>query len=42
VVGDATVPSTWTASDDGFQAPVLGEGWVISVGEGSSLSVREG
>jgi hypothetical protein len=40
VVGDATVPAGWTASDDGFQGPAQGEGWVISVGEGSSLTVR--
>jgi hypothetical protein len=42
VVGNAAVPSSWTASEDGFQGPAPGEGWVISVGEGSSLTVREG
>jgi hypothetical protein len=41
VVGDATVPSSWTASDDGYVSPAAGEGWVISVGEGSSLTVNE-
>jgi hypothetical protein len=42
VVGDAIVPSGWTASDDGFESPATGEGWVISVGEGSTLTVGEG
>lgn len=42
VVGDAIVPSGWTTSDDGFRSPTPGEGWVISVGEGSSLTVSGG
>jgi hypothetical protein len=42
VVGDATVPAGWTASQDGYESPTPGEGWVISVGEGSSLTVGEG
>jgi hypothetical protein len=42
VVGDAVVPSGWTLTDDGYVSPTSGEGWVISAGEGSSLTVREG
>jgi hypothetical protein len=42
VIGDATVPADWTATDDGYRSPTAGEGWVISVGEGSSLAVTEG
>jgi hypothetical protein len=42
VVGDAVVPEGWIAAEDGFESPTPGEGWVISVGQGSSLTVREG
>ncbi len=42
VVGDAIVPAGWTTSDDGFRSPTPGEGWVISVGEGSSLTISGG
>jgi hypothetical protein len=42
VVGEATVPPGWTASEEGYESPTPGEGWVISVGEGATLAVREG
>jgi hypothetical protein len=42
VVGQAVVPSGWVQSGDGFQSPTPGQGWVISVGEGSSLIVTGG
>ena len=42
VVGEAVVPAGWIPGDDGFASPTPGDGWVISVGEGSSLTVREG
>jgi hypothetical protein len=41
VVGQAVVPSSWVESDDGFESPTPGPGWVISVGEGSSLTVTD-
>ncbi len=41
VVGQASVPDGWVASDDGFESPTPGPGWVISVGEGSTLTVIE-
>jgi hypothetical protein len=42
VVGDATVPADWAASGDGFRSPTPGEGWVITVSEGTSLTVTMG
>lgn len=42
VVGQAAVPAGWLESSDGFESPVPGPGWVISVGQGSSLTVTEG
>ena len=42
VVGEATVPAGWAQTSDGYESPTPGAGWVISVGEGSSLTVREG
>ncbi|HEY4606994.1 MAG TPA: hypothetical protein VIH55_05035 [Acidimicrobiia bacterium] len=42
VVGDALVPGGWIASSEGWSSPTPGDGWVISVGEGTSLSVNEG
>ena len=42
VVGEATVPAGWAPTNDGYESPTAGAGWVISVGEGSSLTVIEG
>jgi len=42
VVGEATVPAGWAQTNDGYESPTPGAGWVFSVGEGSSLTVREG
>ena len=42
VVGDATVPAGWVENSDGFESPSPGQGWVISVGQETSLTVREG
>jgi len=41
VVGEATVPAGWAETNDGYQSSTPGAGWVISVGEGSSLTVIE-
>lgn len=42
VVGDATVPEGWEQLTDGWKSPAAGEGWVITLSEGSSLLVTEG
>lgn len=42
VVGEAVVPAGWVEGPDGMESPTPGEGWVISVGEGSSLTLSEG
>jgi hypothetical protein len=42
VVGQAAVPADWVEVDDGFQSPVPGMGWVISVGQETSLRVVSG
>ncbi len=42
VIGDATVPEGWLENAQGATSPTPGDGWVISVGEGSSLTVGEG
>jgi hypothetical protein len=42
VVGDAVVPAGWIVTDDGYASQTAGDGWVISAGEESSLTVREG
>jgi hypothetical protein len=42
VVGEATVPAGWAQTNDGYESPTPGAGWVISVGEGSSLTVTGG
>lgn len=39
VVGEANVPTDWAATSQGFDSPVPGDGWVISVAEGASLTV---
>lgn len=39
VVGQAAVPAEWVEVDDGFKSPVPGIGWVISVGQETSLRV---
>ena len=41
VVGEAAVPPGWAPTNDGYESPTAGSGWVISVGEGSSLTVTE-
>jgi hypothetical protein len=41
VVGEAVVPSGWTVTDDGYASPTSGDGWVLSAGEGSSLTVTD-
>jgi hypothetical protein len=42
VVGDAVVPGTWIDNAEGSASPTTGDGWVFSVGDGSSLTVTEG
>ncbi|MGH3650802.1 MAG: hypothetical protein ACRDU9_08850 [Acidimicrobiia bacterium] len=42
VVGQASVPDTWTPTIDGATSPGGGDGWVISVMPGATLRVVEG
>jgi hypothetical protein len=42
VIGPAQVPEGWEHSDSGSSAPGGGEGWVITVPEGSILQIRHG
>jgi hypothetical protein len=42
VIGPAEVPDDWEHSDSGSSAPSEGEGWVITVPEGSILQIRYG
>jgi len=42
VVGAAVVPEGWIQNGEGFASPTPGNGWVISVGEASSLTVTAG
>jgi hypothetical protein len=42
VVGDAVVPGSWVDNAEGSASPIAGDGWVFSVGDGSSLTVTEG
>jgi hypothetical protein len=41
VTGEAHVPPTWVAVDGGYRAPTEGEGLVISIIEGASVSIIE-
>ncbi|HEX9763234.1 MAG TPA: hypothetical protein VGA97_09055 [Acidimicrobiia bacterium] len=40
VVGTATVPDDWEATDGGWRSPVPGEGWVLTVAPGSRVSIE--
>ena len=42
IVGQAFVPPSWTELSDGAKSPAAGEGWVISVPVGSTVTVTEG
>ena len=39
VIGDANVPVGWKEAPDGWLAPAVGEGWVVSVAAGATLVV---
>ena len=39
VVGEAVVPADWIQTEDGWNSPVEGGGWVISVAEGATLEI---
>jgi hypothetical protein len=41
VVGAATVPDNWLVDEQGSESPTPGDGWVISLGGDSSLTVTE-
>lgn len=41
VVGEASVPASWTLDAQGAVSPVLGAGWVIEVRSGATLTVSE-
>jgi hypothetical protein len=40
VVGPAEIPSEWERTDAGAASPVVGQGWVISVADGSVVEIR--
>ena len=42
VVGEAFVPQSWDPLSDGAKSPTAGDGWVISVPVGSTVTVTEG
>jgi hypothetical protein len=42
IVGPATVPESWEKLTDGWRSPTPGDGWVVSVPIGSSLTVTDG
>jgi len=42
IIGPADVPASWDQLSDGARSPVLGDGWVISVTDGSTVTVTEG
>ncbi len=42
IVGEATVPEAWQQLTDGWRSPTPGDGWVVSVSVGSSLTVDDG
>ncbi len=41
VVGTADVPESWVETGDGWASPGEGPGWVITVEDGSTLSIEE-
>ena len=41
IVGSAEVPVGWSETVDGWASPSAGQGWVITVGDGSTLLVEE-
>ncbi|MGB7861554.1 MAG: hypothetical protein WBM90_13745 [Acidimicrobiia bacterium] len=41
VVGTAQVPDTWEQLSDGARSPASGDGWVLSVANGSTLTVQD-
>lgn len=40
VIGPAEVPDDWVRNEDGILAPTTGEGWIISVADGSVVRIR--
>jgi hypothetical protein len=40
VVGPAEIPSDWERTDAGAASPVDGQGWVISVADGTVVEIR--
>lgn len=42
VIGAASVPATWTLTEDGAVSPGLGSGWVMTVVGDGELTIREG
>lgn len=40
VIGPAQIPDGWERTDSGASSPAQGQGWVISIGEGSVVEVR--
>ena len=42
VVGVASVPASWTLTEDGAVSPTPGEGWIITILGESSVAISEG
>ncbi|HEX9847817.1 MAG TPA: hypothetical protein VGB33_05320 [Acidimicrobiia bacterium] len=42
VIGQASIPATWTLTANGADAPAGGAGWVFTVDSGATLVVTEG
>lgn len=40
VIGPAEVPDDWVRNEGGIHAPTTGEGWIISVADGSVVRIR--
>ena len=40
VIGPAEVPDDWTRNEDGILSPTTGEGWIISIANGSVVRIR--
>ncbi|HEY5890223.1 MAG TPA: hypothetical protein VIW94_05950 [Acidimicrobiia bacterium] len=40
VIGPAEVPNDWTRNEDGILSPTTGDGWIISIADGSVVRIR--
>lgn len=42
LVGRAAVPTTWKKLSDGWRGPTVGQGWVVTIADGSSVTATGG